>query len=116
MSFQLKQFVLIKKETISKGKRILTEKITKKEGSKIAFLTNICMHVLFQYLRQCPTINSKLTLLETPKPLKQSNADFSSTNNNDNNNNYYYYYYCYYYYHYFVSMPGCCLSFCKSFL
>ena len=51
MSFQLKQFVLIKKETISKGKRILTEKITKKEGSKIVFLTNICMHVLFQYLR-----------------------------------------------------------------
>ena len=49
MSFQLKQFVLIKKKTIFKGKRILTKKITEKEGSKIAFLTNICMHVLFRY-------------------------------------------------------------------
>lgn len=56
MSFQLKQFVLIKKKTIFKGKRSLTKKITKKEESKVAFLTNICMHVLFQYLRQCPTI------------------------------------------------------------
>ena len=55
--------------------------------------------------------NSKLTLLETCKPLKQSNADLSSTNNNDNNNNYNYYYYCYYYYHYFVSMPEYVLSF-----
>ena len=50
MSFQLKQFVLIKKKTIFKGKRILTKKITMKEESKVAFLTNICMHVLFQYL------------------------------------------------------------------
>ena len=49
MSFQLKQFVLIKKKTMFKGKRILTKKITKKDGSKIAFLTNSCMHVLFQY-------------------------------------------------------------------
>ena len=48
MSFQLKQFVLIKK-TIFKGKCTLAKKITKKEESKIAFLTNICMHVLFQY-------------------------------------------------------------------
>ena len=31
--------------------------------------------------------NSTLTLLETCKPLKQSNADLSSTNNNDNDNN-----------------------------
>ena len=31
--------------------------------------------------------NSKLTLLETCTPLKQSNADLSSTNNNNNNNN-----------------------------
>ena len=51
MSFQLKQFVLIKKKkTIFKGKCILTKKITMKEESKVAFLTNICMHVLFQYL------------------------------------------------------------------
>ena len=49
MPFQLKQFVLIKKKTIFKGKCILTQKITKKEESKIAFLTNSCMHVLFQY-------------------------------------------------------------------
>ena len=56
MSFQLKQFVLIKKKTIFKGKCILINKVTKKEESKIAFLTNICMHVLFQYLRQCQTI------------------------------------------------------------
>ena len=58
--------------------------------------------------------NSKLTVPETRKPLKQSNADLSSTNinnnnnNNDNNNtndninNNYYYYYSYYCYQ-------CCL-------
>ena len=49
--------------------------------------------------------NSKLTVPETRKPLKQSNADLSSTNinnNNDNINNNNYYYYSYYYYQ-------CCL-------
>ena len=67
MSFQLKQFVLIKKETISKGKCILTEKITKKEGSKIAFLTNICMHVLFQLFKTMSN-NSKLTPRNSQTP------------------------------------------------
>ena len=44
------------KKTIFKGKCILTKKITKEDENGIAFLTNICMRVLFQYLRQYQTI------------------------------------------------------------
>ena len=44
------EIVHLIKKIIFKGKRILTKKITMKEESKVAFLTNVCMHVLFQYL------------------------------------------------------------------